>query len=165
STHGRRTVHILMEPAMLSSTPSILVFLNSLRWLTGSLSWLPTGEPITGGPFEPGVVQIRRPNGVVELQSHGGGMMRYDATDQAGRYTLTQGHTTVERMVNFLDPLESNTMTHVSTWQPPEESSASPVAKERPDRSLADWLLRLLVVVLLLEWWLYGRKSQVSRKK
>ncbi|MBI3322598.1 MAG: hypothetical protein HYZ94_02840, partial [Candidatus Omnitrophica bacterium] len=63
STHGRRTVHILMEPARLSSTPSVLVFLNSLRWLTGSLSWLPTGEPITGGPFEPGVVQIRRPNG------------------------------------------------------------------------------------------------------
>lgn len=86
-------------------------------------------------------------------------MMRYDSTDQAGRYTLMQGHTTVERVVNFLDPLESNTMTHVSTWQPPEGSPAAPVANERLDHSLADWLVRLLVVALLLEWVLYSRKG------
>lgn len=160
STQGWRNVQILMEPAALSSTPSVLVFLNSLRWLTGSLSLLTTGEPIIAGPFEPGAVRIRRPNGVVEPQSQGGGMFRYDSTDQAGRYTLTQGHTTVDRVVNFLDPLESNTMTRVSTWQPVGEvSSTAPVAQEKPDHSLADWLVRLMVAVLLLEWLLYSRKN------
>ena len=160
SAQGRRMVSILLDPtASPSSVPTLLVFLNSLRWLTGSLGLATTGEPLVVGPFEPGVVRIQPPHGMVEFRTHEGGWLRDDSTDRAGLYRFIQGGTTVERVVNFLDPIESNTMKRVSTWGTASLPSASSPGSEPQRQSLVNWLLGLLLVVFLLEWLLYSRKG------
>ena len=161
SSQGRRVVGLLFDPtASPSSVPMVLVFLNSLRWLTGSLGLVATGEPLVVGPFEPGIVRIYPPHGDVELRTHAGGRLRDDATDRAGVYRFVQGDTTVERVVNFLNPIESNTMTRLSTWGAASMPSASSLVSEPPRQSLVHWLLGLLVLVLLLEWLLYSRRGR-----
>ena len=171
SRNGRRQVNVLLDPtATPTSVPVVLVFLNSLRWLTGSLGLITTGEPVMVGSLAPGPVQVQRPNGAVELRTHDGGLFRYDSTDRVGRYRFVQDRTTVERVVNFLDPVESNTVKRVSTWESFQASAAPSLVHPAlgepkggvntlPRHSLVSWLLGLVFVLLLLEWILYSRKG------
>ena len=160
STRGRRTVSCFFDPSAVSSTVTpVLVFFNSLRWLAASSGFAMTGEPLIVGPFERGTVRVTRPDGRETAISHSGGMLRYDATTKAGRYRFTQGAVTIERAVNFLDPLESDTMQHVSTWVP-EQSTAAGHAGQVSRRPLSPWLLRLAFVLLLAEWALYAWRAR-----
>jgi len=158
---GRRAVTIALDPVQTpNASPVILAFLNSLRWLTASRGLITTGESLTVGPFEPGEVRVERPRGGGELVAHSGGLVRYDATDQAGRYRFSQGRLHVERAVNFLDPVESDTLHRASTWG---TDAARPAPASEPGRSphsLVRWLLGLLVILLLLEWLVYSRKGR-----
>lgn len=104
---GRRRVVMRFDPsATPDSVPMILVFLNSLRWLSG---------------------------------------------------------TSANRLANFLDPAESNTMQRVSTWDRAAAVSDEAGSPRRSHEPLAGWLIVLFLVVWLAEWWLYslraGRRS------
>ena len=158
---GRRAVTIALDPVQTpNASPVILAFLNSLRWLTASRGLITTGESLTVGPFAPGHVRVERPRGGDDLVAPSGGLVRYDATDQAGRYRFSQGRLHVERAVNFLDPVESDTLHRVSTWG---TDAARPAPAHEPGRSphsLVHWLLGLLVIVLFLEWVMYSRKGR-----
>lgn len=158
---GQRRVTWLLDPtATPNAVPLTLVFFNSLRWLAGSRRFTVTGEPLTFGHIEPGRVRIERPDGAVEWRDHPGGLFRYEATDRAGRYRVEAQQQSIERTVNFVNPVESNTMTRASTW------SADPAAEPPTDAEtsarypMIHWLLRLLLIILIVEWWLYGRKGR-----
>lgn len=63
--------------------------------------------------------------------------------------------------VTILDPVESNTMTRLSTWGA-EPVSSSPPARQAPRvrHPLATWLLGVLALVLAVEWGLYLQKAR-----
>lgn len=156
SSGGRRAVSLMTDPvASGSSVASVVVFFNSLRWLSGTFGSSLAGEPLVVGPFAAGTVVIQPPRGSAERRAHAGGWLTYDATDQAGRYRFSQGRLVIERAVNALDPLESNTRSRVSTWtaDSPGSPPSSPLVP--PRRSLTAWLLMALAVVLFAEWVLY----------
>lgn len=174
---GRRLVSCAFDPtAMPSSVPAIVLFFNSVRWLVTSQMVGSTGEPLIVGPLPPGAVRVERPDGVVERLAHGGGMVRYDATDHAGVYRLSQGDTVEARAVNMIDSLESNMQQRTSTWAtPPAGRGISSPAGIVPARSaalreaaspmhrlpLAPWLIGVIVALLLIEWRLYVRRGRV----
>lgn len=67
---------------------------------------------------------------------------------------------------NLLDPLESNLLYRPSTWAASAMSGQNPVAqnkkKSRPEgvsHPLASWFIILIMLLLLLEWWLYTAKG------
>lgn len=166
-TGGRRRVIWLLDPtATPNSVPITFVFLNSLRWLAGSRGLTVTGEPLTFGDVEPGSIRIERPDGAVALRDHPGGVVRYEAVDRAGRYRLAQPGGAVERTVNFVNPVESDTMHRLSTWS--EQPSAG--RAEGDDAStrrvgttrypLVHGLLRLILLLLIVEWWGYSRRNR-----
>ena len=161
---GRRLVTLLVDPtASSSSVPVILVFLNSLRWAMDSGGLFTTGQPLMAGPFKQGMVRVKRPDGVVEWLAHAGGMVRYDSTDQAGRYQFTQGEVAMEHVANFLDPIESNTMQHVSTWGTDQTTASWSRGSVSSHHPLTNLLLSLLVVILLAEWIRYCWKGRPER--
>jgi len=154
-------LRILADPTAGSpSVPLVVVLLNGLRWVTGSMGLVTTGEPLTVGPLASGMIRIQRPDGRVEWTAHPGGLFRYEATDQTGRYRFVQGEHAIERLVNFLDPVESNTMTRLSTWGDEPGVSAAPASPRGHRHPLATWLLGLLAVVLMAEWGLYLRRGR-----
>lgn len=157
---GRKTVSIMLDPAASpASTPLLVVFLNSLRWLTASADVVQTGDPITLSFLAPGAVTVRRPDGAVEHLMHEGGAFRYDATTRAGAYRLRFGGEEITRAANFLDPIESNLMERASTWQPlPQQAAAGAPAKVRIPLTLP--LLLLVLALLAAEWWLYRAKRR-----
>ena len=158
---GQRRVHIFLNPTATSdSVPMVMLFLNSLRWLSGSRGLITTGQAITVGPFQAGIVRINRPGRAAEQRTHEGGLVRYEATDRSGLYRFTQGAMRIERAVNFFDPVESNTMERASTW---EHTTGPPTARltDRIQRQpLVNWLLALVFAGLLLEWWFYSRRHR-----
>jgi len=156
----RRTVRIWFDPTRTpNAVPMVLVFFNSVRWVLGAQGFAVTGEPLTVGPFAPGLVRIETPHGAT-WRSHDGGLLRYEATSEAGRYRFLQGTTTIERMVNFLDPVESNTMQRVSTWEADAikpaagspTSSATMGSRAPTSQSVVGNLLWLAFVLCLVEW-------------
>ncbi|MBI4353820.1 MAG: BatA domain-containing protein [Candidatus Omnitrophica bacterium] len=158
---GPRRVTLLFDPTETpNSVPITLVFFNSLRWLSASRGFTVTGEPLSVGSFEAGAVRIQRPDGRLELRDHAGGVLRYDAVDRAGRYRFEQGRHVVDEVVNFVNPVESNTMKRVSTWSAESGSARSPESEGRVQHPLAHWLIRLLFIILLVEWWLYSRRRR-----
>lgn len=160
SSRGRRVVGILLDPTVSGSSVScVLVFLNSLRWLSGSLGLTTVGEPLRVGPFAPGPVRIQPPRGMERVHLQEGGWLVYEATDQAGRYRFSQGSLTLERIVNVLDPIESNTWARSSTWAAVSSPSSVPAALP-PHQSMVPWILSLLLMLLLAEWILYIRKAR-----
>jgi len=158
---GRRVVHIALDPTRRPTPHAlVLVFLNSLRWLGGSRGLLTTGETISVGPFAPGLVRIQRPNGQMEFRSHGGGFFSEDATDHAGRYQFQQHRVTIQRLVNFLNPVESDTFQRVSTWAPETESPPPPPLTRTFPHSIVSWLIWLVLILLVTEWVMYSRKGR-----
>lgn len=158
---GQRRVTFLLDPtATPSSVPLTLVFLNSLRWLAGSRGFGVTGEPLALEYLEPGRVRIERPDGAVEWRNHPGGVFRYEATDRAGRYRVEGQTRSIQHTVNFVNPVESNTMARASTWVT-DPSSEPPTSAETSDRyPVVHWLLPLILLILVVEWWMYSRKGR-----
>ena len=156
---GRRVVSLLADPAgQRDSVPLLLVFFNSLRWLMGGADAVRVGEPITLGGWQAGSVLVHRPDGDTQTVPVSSRVLRYDATTRAGWYRLTQGGTTLAVAVNFFDPVESDTMTRVSTWRPLPPSAAMAAAKLMR-HPLTTFLLGLVLALLLAEWWLYSRRA------
>jgi len=153
---GRRTVSLWFDPsATPSSVPQILVFFNSLRWLTGSSGLTTTGQTLVVGPLDRGLVRVQRPHGAPELLTHDGGFLHYDRTTDAGSYVFTQGSHRIERVVNFLDPIESDTQHRRSTWAGETLSAPARALTPQP-RSLASRLILVLLLVLIAEWIVYS---------
>jgi len=131
---GRRLVQCAIDPTATPSSFSLIVlFFNSVRWLSGSQGLLMTGEPLVVGPLPAGPVRIERPDGTRERRMHEGGVLREDATDRAGLYRVAQGGARFERAVNFFDAVESNTYARRSTWAV-EEATDSAAPSSRPQR-------------------------------
>jgi hypothetical protein len=152
---GRRMVGVWFDPtARAAPVPEVLVFLNSLRWLTGAAGLATTGQTLTVGPFAPGRVEVRRPSGQERALAHEGGLLRYDRTDAAGWYAFRQGDRAVRRAVNFLDPVESNLSQPRSTWADPGQAVPTR-SGARPHRSLAGQLLLAVLALMILEWIVY----------
>jgi hypothetical protein len=161
---GGRRVTMLFDPAQSrQSTPVLVAFLNSLRWLMGQAQVGTTGEPLLASGFAAGQARLRRPDGTTETVSVEGGSVRYDATTRAGLYRITQRAMASEVAVNFFDPLESDLISRPSTWRPLD---VGPLATDRPRRAsypLAPPLLGLLVALLVGEWVLYAMRGLASR--
>ena len=157
---GRRSVIIRLDPeGETASTPIMLTFLNSLRWLMESTKTLTTGELLTVHGLSPGDVTIHDPDGATQTMPTEAGVARYEHADRAGTYQLRQSDHERIVAVNFLDPLESNLADPPSTWS---EAPASPQPAERSSNktqvSLGRPLIAILLALLLIEWWLYSAK-------
>lgn len=156
---GRRLVWCFLDPSgSQESTPMVLAFFNSLRWLMGSSHPPTVGEPLTLGGFEPGTITVRRPNGSTEHVEAQRGMLQYDGTTLAGRYQFSQRSTDVTVGVTFIDPLESNLLDRVSTWRAMSEPLVTLDTPRRVTQPLASMLMWLLLIMVLAEWWLYAFK-------
>ena len=161
SYDGNRMVSFFLDPARSpSSTSLIVLFFNSLRWLMGGADIVRTGEPLSVPSISPGTIRVERPDGLTERLTHAGGIFRYDATTRAGTYRIMRGRTEFIRVVNFLDPLESNLMSRTSSWRPFPEEPKKDSSVRQTIHPLANILMLVILLCLLGEWWLYttGRR-------
>lgn len=161
---GRRVVGLQFDPLSTSvNVQPAIIFLNSLRWLSGSLGFVTTGESVAVGPLDPGVVRLERPGGTVISLPHAGGTLSYDATDAPGRYRFHAAAGTSERLVNFINPVESNLQHRASTWQSDDRAAAARPAGQDRRRSrepVTGYVLALLLTVWTAEWLCYVRKRR-----
>jgi hypothetical protein len=155
----RRTVAMRFDPSgSRESTPVLLAFFNSLRWLMGRSAVETMGEPLLISGFKPGRVSARRPDGTTERLETDGGVLVYEAPTLAGLYRFSQGSSEAAAAVNFFDPLESNLAERASTWRGPHllSSPSGSVASDRragqAAHPLSHLLMGLALAVLLLEW-------------
>ncbi len=171
---GLRTVVMRLDPSRnRGTTPVLLAFFNSLRWLMGK-SADTMGGPLSAGGFLPGRVTVRRPDGSTDHTDSSGGTVSYDAATVAGLYRFLQGSAEVTVAANFFDPVESNLLHRASTWRAPPPSqlvggqAAPPSAAAagagteaagatRAVHPLSRVLMLAILVVLLIEWWWYTR--------
>ncbi len=162
---GARTVTMWFDPsAHRAATPVVLTFFNSLRWLMGHDEAGTTSGPLLVRGVGPGPVRVQRPDGSLETVGSSRGSLRYDAVTLAGLYRFSQGSIKVTKAANFLDPLESNLIDRRSTWHaaasPETPRSAGAVAQRaRSVHPLAGGLMTLALVLVLMEWWRYSRRS------
>ena len=72
------------------------------------------------------------------------------------RWLMGRSAQTAEGLFN---PLESNLIDRTSTWRPSSEamSASAPSWRHLP---VTPWLLRLVLGLLILEWWLYSSKGK-----
>ena len=159
---GRRRVVMRLDPSWSrQSTPVLLAFLNSLRWLMGRSESQMTGEPLVVSGFTAGSVTVRRPDGVTERLESRGGAVIYDRTTVAGLYRFSQGAVQDTVGVNFLSPLESNLRERTSTWGVPRlQPTVSEQMAQRVRHPLVNFLIILILVLLLAEWWRYSLKGR-----
>jgi hypothetical protein len=158
---GRRIVFLLFDPSGRSdSTPILLAFFNSLRWLLGDLDRWATGDPLIFGPVAPGPLTVHRPDGSTETVASSGGTVRYEASTLAGLYRAVQGSTELEAAANFLDPMESNLTDQASTWRDEPEPARSSALARRAPLPLANWILIAVAILLIFEWRLYTTRSR-----
>jgi len=161
---GRRRLTMRFDPAQSEeSTVAVLTFLNGVRWLMGQAEAVTTGQSLSAGGFGPGAVTVHRPDGSTATSAVEAGAVRYDETTLAGRYRLAQGATEVVAAVNFFDPLESNLLDRVSTWDPSMDRSVASALGNRSDTPraslpLAHSAILLLLLLVLVEWRLYTLK-------
>ena len=159
--NGERAVWMRFDPAgQAESTPVLLAFFNSLRWLMGDARPQTTGQPMMVAGWVAGAVVVHRPDGTTERVEAAGGTVQYEGATLAGLYRFRQGASEVTEAVNFFDPLESNTLERPSTWQ---ASPASPAAAVSPRSSrfpLASFVMLLLLASLLVEWRQYSAKGK-----
>ena len=155
---GHRRVAILVDPVdSPEAMPLVVLFFNSLQWLMKRADVGRTGEPLWGA-LPAGPVAVERPDGRTDQLAHPGGTFHYEETTRAGLYRVAQGRTERRWGVNFLDPVESNLLERPSTWQPADSNDTAPISAPRAPRPLTDALTRLLLVLVLVEWWLYSRR-------
>jgi hypothetical protein len=151
---------MLVDPATGGdSTPLVLAFFNSLRWLMGSGSAETTGVPITLAGFHPGRVTVHRPDGTTDAVALQGGTLHYQATTLAGRYRAVQGAVTRGFAANLVDPLESNLMDRASTWRSLDPAGSGTGLPQRAAHPLTHWLVLAALLVLLAEWWRYSTRG------
>ena len=156
---GRRAVVMRLDPATSQgTTPVLLAFFNSVRWLMGSSDALTTGTPVRLGGFAPGPVRVHRPDGRAEDVAATGGWVSYDATETAGLYRFVQGRTERTVGLSLVDPIESDLLTRRSTWRPLEERQGAGNALARPVHPLSNALLIIVLVALVVEWWRWTRR-------
>lgn len=161
---GRRELLVRLSPiGSEGSAPVVLAFLNGLRWLMGSADVVTAGEALLLNGFTPGTVQVRRPDGSVDLVQAGGNTVRYDKTILAGRYEFSQGARRMTAGVNLLDPLESNLLERASTWRPLQEPPGSPRFDSYAAQPLSHPVVMVLVLLLLAEWWRYAATQGAAR--
>jgi hypothetical protein len=157
---GRRVVSLLLDPSGSDdSTPVLLAFFNSLRWLMGRPETQRTGEPVTIVGLKPGIVSVSHPDGSTQILRTEGSAFRYDAATLAGRYQFSQGPVEMTVAVNFFNPLESNLMDRVSTWHTLQGRPVTTAAPRRTLHPLSHPLIVLVLLVLLLEWWRYSARG------
>ncbi len=158
---GRRVVAMLFNPSGSDgSTPVILAFFNSLRWLMGDAQAGRTGDPVTVNGFRSGLVSVRRPDGSTETVEPVGGVVRYDAATLAGIYRFKQDARELRAAANFFNPLESNLTNRVSTWRPVEIAVSATAASVRVAHPVAHGLLIAVLVLLLVEWRWYAARAR-----
>jgi hypothetical protein len=157
---GRRVVRMRLDPSGSgTSTPVILAFFNSLRWLMGRSEARIPGEPIVIAGWNPGAVRVRRPDGTDDMAASSAGAVRYDNVTLSGVYHLEQGPVEADIHVNFFDPVESDLFQRVSTWRPLPETAPSGQPRRRVAHPLANLLTAGLLILMLVEWWSYSAKS------
>lgn len=153
---GRRTVTMRLDPAAADgSTPVLLAFFNSLRWLMGRSEAPVVGEPLAIHGFSPGHVAVRRPDGSTDSVEVSGGALMYDGATLAGVYRFEQGSRRVSAAVNVFDPLESNLLQHPSTWRVLPAMAQEPAAARRVAHPLSNLLMLAALALLVAEWWRY----------
>lgn len=156
---GHRRVLVRLDPvAGDPSTPALLAFFNSLRWLMGMGGAGAAGESVTLSGFAPGTVRVSRPDGETDVVNVDRGTFRYDPTTLAGRYRFSQGRVDQVVVVNFFDPLESNLLHRVSTWQVPRNAEAGFASPRKTTQPLANLFAIAVLILLVVEWWGYSRK-------
>ena len=156
---GRRLVWMRFDPSTGPvALPVLVAFFNSLRWLMGGTDMLTPGEPLIVGGFDPGAVTVHRPDGTAETLEAPAGAVRDEAALFSGRYRFTQGPREAVRLVNFLDPLESDLEERASTWRPLADRQPSIAARPAP-HPLSNLLILLMAILLLAEWWRYSAKN------
>lgn len=159
--NGQRTVWMRFDPAgQAVSTPILLAFFNSLRWLMGDARPQATGDPLMVAGWATGPVMVHRPDGTAERLEARGGAVRYEGATLAGLYRFRQGSSEVTEAVNFFDPLESNTMDRVTTWHAPQAAPPTSASLRRSLSPLASFVMLLLLALLLVEWWRYAAKGR-----
>ena len=161
-SRGHRVVTMAFDPSgMRDATPVLLVFFNSLRWLMGATQSATTGTPLVLTGFGPGQVHVAGPGGFEDTIEVGSDGLRVDTATRAGIYRFTQGTVEVVRGVNFFDPVESNLIDRVSTWRSTQEPASMPEQlASRAPQPLAQGLMRLLLVLLLVEWGWYAMRHR-----
>jgi hypothetical protein len=158
---GRRIVWMHLAPAgSTDSTPVILAFLNSVRWLMARTEGYATGEPMVIGGLSPGAATLLRPDGARERVQIDGTSLAYDDASVAGLYRVEQGTTERVTAANFIDPLESDVMRRASTWQHPAPMPQAAPALRRAAHPLTNVLLVVALALLGVEWWWYSRKGR-----
>ena len=161
---GHRLVSVRLDPsATRASTPVLLAFFNSLRWLMGRSEGRTTGEPLLVSGFKPGRVSVRRPDGMMDNVDTDDGTVIYDLATLAGPYQFSQGSTEAVEAVNCFDPIESNLLDRPSTWRSAQQSPAAPAVPRPVAHPLSSLLMSLVLALLLIEWWRYSAKSTVHR--
>ncbi len=159
--NGQRTVWMRFDPAgQAASTPILLAFFNSLRWLMGEARPQTTGDPLMVAGWATGTVMVHRPDGSTERVEADRGAVRYEGATLAGLYRFRQGSSEVTEAVNFFDPLESNTMDRVTTWHAPQAAPPASASLRRSLSPLASFVMLWLLALLLVEWWRYAAKGR-----
>lgn len=157
---GQRVLTVLMDPTASPNSSSLLtLFFNGLRWLMQPSDAIRTGEPLVFSSLPAGTVTVQRPDGSKERIQHEGGPFTYGGTTIAGTYKITAGKNTLTRLVNFLDPLESDLRQRRSTWRQVRQPPLASEESRRTERPLASLLTMLVLGLLLFEWWLYSKRS------
>lgn len=146
------------------------------RQAVGERSLRP-GESVELRPRSPAseTVVVAAPDGTEQtLRRRGEQPFLYRTTDQVGIYRVVEGGKEVRRFaVNLFDPAESDV--RLRTGDTPEESNQAAIAAVRignidvaaaagaaPARQeLWRWLLLGVLVVLVLEWYVYHRRVYV----
>ena len=156
---GRRMVTMRLNPTSSEgSTPVLLAFFNSLRWLLGRSEVPVVGEPLLVNGLAAGRVTVRRPDGTMDSVEASGDAVAYDAATLAGVYRLEQGPRRLTAAVNFFDPLESDLLHHPSTWRPLPAMPRESLPARRVAHPLSNLLMLAALALLLIEWWRYGVK-------
>jgi hypothetical protein len=138
-----------------------LLISNSLLWLTHSDSLasdrtVRTGQPITLGTPEERAAITTPAGDIVELHSSDGSIVFAD-TLRAGKYTLQNGITFA---ASLLSQSESNTApqdsirTHAGELKGQAETL-------RSEREVWWWIALVGLLVLMIEWWIYHRRTFV----
>jgi hypothetical protein len=144
-----------------------IMMANSVRWLgTGSddseMSQIATGTTITiPTPSTVNRVTVTRPDGSHVTATAGQQGVPFDATDQAGFYSVSGPDFSYQFAANLSSAAESDTTPHrsLTILDNPTAGHGRAVVE---NRDLVPWFVLLTLAVLCLEWWAFHRRVYVS---